>query len=131
MAKVTISTTVAIAGGASITATSPVFNAEATGDVSVELLADDATVTAEIQPSDASQLYVLLISSSYYGPELSYVFSDGTTDSAATFTLDGPQLFSAGNLSAIGVTPTHIRFTMTAAGAAGTVKVFVARDATP
>ena len=131
MATVTTSTTVAIAGGSSVTATSPVFNAEATGEVSIGLLADDAVITAEIQPSAASQLYVLLISSSYYGPELTYVFSDGTTDSATTFTLDGPQLYSAGNLGAVGVTPTHIRFTMTSAGVPATVKVFVARDATP
>jgi len=131
MSRVTTTLSVAIAGGKTVTASSGVIEAEATGQIDIELLADDSEVTVEMQPSSSSQIHVLLLSSSYYGPELTYVFSDGTTDAVDTLTLDGPQVFSAGNLIAIGVNPTQIKLTMASSGKAATVSIFVARDATP
>ena len=131
MARATTTISVAITGGKSVTASSGVIEAEATDQLDIGLLADDSEVTVEIQPSASSQLHVLLLSSTYYGAFLTYVFSDGTTDAATALTLDGPQLFSAGNLGAIGVNPTHIKLTMASSGQDATVSIFVARDATP
>ena len=131
MPKVTISLSVAIAGQRTVTASSGVIEAEAVDIVARELAADDTEVTVEIQPSASSQLHALLLSSSYYGSGLTYVFSDGTTDAADTLTLDGPQIFSAGNLGAIGVNPTQIKLTMASSGQDATVSIFAARDATP
>lgn len=131
MSRVTMSITAAIAGGQAVTASSGIIEAEATGQIDIELAADDNEVTVEIQPSASSQLYVLMLSSTYYGAALTYVFSDGTTDASTTLSLDGPQLFSAGNLGAVGVNPTQIKLTMAASGEDATVSIFVARDATP
>lgn len=129
MSKVTTSVTVSVAGSKSITASSKVMEAEATGNMDIALEADDATITAELQPSAAAQIRSLLISSNYYGPELTYVFSDGSD--STSLTLDGPHLYSAGNLAAMGVEPQQLKLTMTSAGEPATVSVFVARDATP
>lgn len=131
MSRITMTSSVAIAGGQTVTATSGVIEAEATGQVDVNLAADDTEVVVEIQPSASTQIHVLLLSSTFYGSDLTYVFSDGTTDAADTLTLDGPQLFSAGNLGAIGVNPTQIKLTMASSGQDATVSIFVARDATP
>jgi len=131
MSRVTTTISVAIAGGKTVTASTGVIDAQATGNVDVSLSPGDAGVTVEIQPSASSQLYVLLLTSTYYSSDLTYVFSDGVTDAAVTLTLDGPQLFSAGNLGAIGVNPTQIKLTMAPGGEAATVSMFVARDATP
>lgn len=131
MSRITFTLSVSIAGGKTVTASSQVIEAEATGQIDIDLTADDTEVTVEIQPSASSQLHVLLLSSTYYSPHLTYVFNDGSTDAATTLTLDGPQMFSAGNLSAIGVSPRRIKLTMAAAGENATVSIFVARDATP
>jgi hypothetical protein len=131
MSRVTTTISVSIAGGKTVTASSGVIEAEATGNIDVELAPGDTGLTVEIQPSASSQLYVLLLTSTYYSSDLTYVFSDGTTDAADTLVLDGPQLFSAGNLGAIGVNPTQIKLTMAAGGETATVSIFVARDATP
>ncbi len=131
MSSITFTLSVSIAGGKTVTASSGVIEAEATGQIDIDLTADDTEVTVEIQPGTSSQLHVLLLSSTYYSPALTYVFNDGTTDAADTLTLDGPHMFSAGNLSAIGVSPRLIKLTMAAAGENATVSIFVARDATP
>ena len=137
MARVTTTLSVAIAGGQSVSVSSGVIEAEATGQVDVDLLDDNNELTVEIQPGASSQLHVLLLSSSYYGTELTYVFSDGTTKSSPRLTLDGPQMFSAGNLGANGAKPpTQLLFKLSAlpgdlAGKGATVSIFVARDATP
>ncbi len=131
MSKITFTLSVAIAGGKTVTASSGVIEAEATGQVDIDLTADGTEVTVEIQPGTSSQLHVLLLSSTYYSPDLTYVFNDGTIDAADTLTLDGPQMFSAGSLSAIGVSPRRIKLTMAATGENATVSIFVARDATP
>lgn len=129
MSRVTITLSAAIAGGKAVTVSSGVIEAEATGQVDIDLIADDTEVTADIQPSDSSQLHVLLLSSTHYSSNLTYVFSDGTTDAADTLTLDGPQMFSSGNLAAIGVNPTQIKLTMASSGEDATVSIFVARNA--
>jgi hypothetical protein len=131
MSTITTTLSVTIAGEQTVSASSNTIEAEAIGQVEIDLPADDNPVTVEIQPSASDQLYVLLLSSTYYGPELTYVFSNGSVDAADTLTLDGPQIFSAGNLGAIGVNPTHIKLTMASAGEDATVSIFVARDATP
>ena len=103
MPRITTTISVSIAGGQTVSVSSGVIEAQATDKIDVELAPGDSGITVEIQPSASSQLYVLLLSSTYYSSDLTYVFSDGTTDAADTLSLDGPQLFSAGNLGAIGV----------------------------
>jgi hypothetical protein len=131
MSRITTTISVSIAGGQTVSASSGVIEAQATDRIDIALEPDDAEVTVDLQPGASSQLHVLLLSSTFYSPDLTYVFSDGTTDAAITLTLDGPQLFSAGNLGAIGVNPTQIKLTMAASGKAANVSMFVARDATP
>ncbi|HEC20624.1 MAG TPA: hypothetical protein ENI97_15000 [Gammaproteobacteria bacterium] len=131
MSRVTVTLTAAIAGGQTFSASSGVIDAEATGQIDVDLTADDSTVTVDIQPSAASQIHVLMISSTHYSSNLTYVFSDGSSDAADTLTLDGPHSYSAGNLGAVGVKPTQIKFTLASGGDDATVSIFVARDATP
>ncbi len=115
MAKVTTTLSIAIAGGQTVSVSSGVIDAEATGQVDVILPDDGSTVTVEVQPSASSQLHALLLSSSYYGSRLRYVFSDGTTESSPVLTLDGPHMFSAGNLGANGTNPpTQMKFTLEA-----------------
>ncbi len=129
MPQVTTSLTLSISGSQNVTVSSGVIDAEAIGHVDVAVAADDSTTTAEIQPSNANQIHALMISSSYYGPALTYAFSDGTNDSTG-LTLNGPQLFSGGSVESIGVNPTQIKLTMTNAGEDATVNIVVARDAT-
>jgi len=131
MSRISVELSVAITGGKTITASSGIIEAEATGQLDIDLEADDTEITVEIQPSASSQLHILLLSSTYYASDLTYVFSDGTNDAEDRLTLDGPQMFSAGNLAAIGVNPTQIKLTMASSGKAATVSIFVARDATP
>jgi hypothetical protein len=137
MARITTKISIAMAGGKTLSVTSGVIDAEATGQIDVDLPDDGSEVTVEIQPGAASQLHALLLSSSYYGPELTYVFSDGTTKSSPRLTLDAPQLFSAGNMGANGAKPPlQILFKLAAlsgdlAGKGASVSIFVARDATP
>jgi len=137
MARITTKISIAMAGGKTISVTSGVIDAEATGQIDVDLPDDGNEVTVEIQPGAASQLHALLLSSSYYGPELTYVFSDGTTKSSPRLTLDAPQLFSAGNMGANGAKPPlQVLFKLAAlpgdlAGKGASVSIFVARDATP
>jgi hypothetical protein len=137
MARVTTTLSIAIAGGKTVAVSSGVIQAEATGQIEVDLPDDNSEVTVEIQPSASSQLHVLLLSSSYYGSELEYVFSDGTTKSSPRLTLDAPQMFSAGNMGANGAKPPlQILFRLNTmpgdlAGKGASVSIFIARDATP
>lgn len=131
MYRVTTTLSVSIAGGQTVSSSSDVIEAEAIDQLDIELAADDTPVTVEIQPSASSQLHALLLSSTHYSSDLTYVFNDGASDADETLTLDGPQIFSAGNLGAISVNPTHIILTMASTGEASTVSIFVARDATP
>ena len=137
MARLTTTLSIAIAGGKTVSVSSGVIEAEATGQIDVALPDDNTEVTVEIQPSDSSQMHVLLLSSSYYGEELEYVFSDGTTKSSPRLTLDGPQMFTAGSLGANGAKPpVQMLFKLNnmpgdLAGKGAKVSIFIARDATP
>jgi len=133
MSSLTTTLSVTIAGGDTVSASSEVIEAEATGQIDIEIAAGTADLMVEIQPSASTQIHVLLLSSSFYGSGLTYVFNDGTSDADDILTLDGPQMFSAGSLAAISVNPTQIKLSMAAspAGEDATVSIFVARDATP
>lgn len=130
MFRVTTTLSVSIAGGQTVSAASDVIEADAIDSIDIELSADDTPVTVEIQPGASSQLHALLLSSTFYSSDLTYVFNDGSSDADETLTLDGPQMFSAGNLTAISVDPTNIKLTMASTGEAATVSIFVARNAT-
>jgi hypothetical protein len=137
MARITTTLSIAIAGENSVAVSSGVIEAEATSQIDVNLPDDNSEITVEIQPSASSQLHVLLLSSSYYGSELEYVFSDGNTKSSPRLTLDAPQMFSAGSMGANGAKPPlQILFKLNTmpgelAGEGASVSIFIARDATP
>ena len=131
MSKLSMSLSVSVEGGARISLPSDLIDAEATSYIDVNLAPGDTDVVVEVQPSASSQLHLLVISSSLYSPDLTYVFSDGTTDAASTVTLDAPHLYSAGNLGAVGVDANQVKLSLAPAGAETTVTIFVARDATP
>lgn len=130
MSNVTTTLSVAMSPGQTVSVSSGVFEADASDTVAVEVPNDDTFVVANLQPGAASELRALLVYSSYYGPHLVYQFSDGTDDATGEMILDGPQMFSAGNIRAT-VDPTKIKLKMAVAGETATVNILVVRDATP
>jgi|GEM_PF-639666 len=91
--------------------------------------------TVEIQPGGENQVSFLLINSSLYGPELTYVVNDGISDSAS-ITLDEPHLYlGTGAVSLLGSDgPKTIAFTNTHpvdSEQPAAIEILVGRDATP
>lgn len=88
-----------------------------------------------IQPGDAAQVSLIVIKSNLYGPELTYVASDGTDDSDP-IVLDEPQIMlGSGAVGLLGVAPKILKFkNKHAAGDAAkkaSIEILVGRDATP
>jgi len=109
--------------------TQSVIEADTTDQINVDL-ESDINMTVDTQLSATSQLRVIILFSTYYSEHLGHVFSDGATNAADTLMLDAPQLYSAGNLASIGVSPTQIKLQMPVEGQAATVNIFVVRDTT-
>lgn len=133
MAKLTWSITIQVTGAPTMTAAAAEQTVEATDHVSVQIAPGDADKVVEIQPGAATGIQLLVVQANTYSAEnpISFVASDGSTDSAA-ITLNGPQVFTASGVALFAVDPpTQLKFTNPAAGAAAEVEVFVARDATP
>jgi hypothetical protein len=129
-----------IPGGPTLSATASV-EIEAYDRIDITLVPGDNNKIVEIQPGSAGQLRLLVIKSSLYDDEgnLTYLVSDGSTDSAVV-NLDAPQIFvGAGAVSLFGVDPPlNIKFTngLTPSGPSDTskdanIEILVARDATP
>lgn len=88
-----------------------------------------------IQPGDAAQVSLIVITSSLYGPEITYVASDGTDDSDP-IVLDEPQIMlGSGAVGLLGVAPKILKFKNEhPAGDASkkaAIEILVGRDATP
>lgn len=129
MPKIITTNSVSIAGGQTVSVSSDAIEAEATSQIDVNIEPNATEITIEIQPSPADQIHVLLISSTFYGSDLTYKFSDGTTDSSA-ITLDVPQSFSGTTLAPIvSFDPTQLKMTMAVTGEEATISIFIARTA--
>jgi hypothetical protein len=131
MANIKTAINLTVEGGQPVYALSDEIAAEAVSYLIIDLARGDTDLVVEVQPSVSSQLHLMLLTSSIYTSDLTYRFSDGSTDAAVALTLDGPHLYSAGNLAAFGVDPLQIKLTLAGAGEDAQVSLFVARDATP
>lgn len=130
MTTINAAASFAVPGGPTLALNSAIA-AEAYDKIDVAIAPGDAEKVVNIQPGAAAQLRLLVIKSSFYGAELSYVASDGTDDSDAV-TLDGPQLFiGPGAIALFGVDPRALKFSNTHATQAAQVEILVGRDATP
>jgi len=119
-----------VSGGTTMAVTADAQSAEAIDTVEVVLSPGDTNKVLDIQPGGAPAIHLLVIKSSFYGPELSYKASDGSSDSLKV-TLDAPQVFSGGSLALFDLAPRKLKFTNTSPDKKATVLIFVARDATP
>lgn len=109
---------------------------EAYDKIEVTIAPGSSKQAIEIQPGSADHLNLLLIKSSVYDPKLSYLVSDGTTDSSTSITLDEPHFYlGVGAVSIFGLAPKILKFTnsLSAADPASkaTIEILVGRDATP
>lgn len=82
-----------------------------------------------VQPSPADSVALLLVSSSRYGPGLTFTANDGKKD-GSTVALTQPQVLAAGAVGLLGAAPNVLKFTNGLAEPV-TVDVYVFRDATP
>ncbi|MBI1395868.1 MAG: hypothetical protein GC151_07795 [Betaproteobacteria bacterium] len=137
MASVTYGMSVQVSGGPQVSVTrSATVEAYEKVDVTVDPGGAGASaVTVDLQPGPAAQMRLMLIKSSLYGPELTLVASDGTTDSDE-IALTEPQFFLGGAFVLFGgVDPTQLKLrnTHTAGDATkkASIEILVARDATP
>ncbi|HBB32285.1 MAG TPA: hypothetical protein DDZ80_23595 [Cyanobacteria bacterium UBA8803] len=94
-----------------------------------------AAKIVEVQPGGQNQVSFLLINSSLYGAELTYVVNDGMSDSDS-ITLDEPHLYlGSGAVSLLGSNgPKTIAFTNTHptdSDLKAAIEILVGRDATP
>ncbi len=122
--------TLQISGFPAISVSRAPTEVEAVDHVEASIAPGDKAKVVEIQPGALSQVSVLLIKSSSYGPHLTFKVSDGTTDSAP-IVLDGPQLFSGGGIALFGLAPHQLKFTNTSADKPAALEIHVVRDATP
>lgn len=131
MAKVSWSTSIQTAGGPTVSVVQDPVDAEATDRVEISVAPGDVDKVVNLQPGPASGVLLLSIKSNNYGngTDISYLVSDGATDSAKV-TLSGPQVFSGGSVGLFTVDPKILKFSNAGASAAD-IEIFVARDATP
>lgn len=91
-------------------------------------LEDGATgVVVDLQPGDAGQVVLLVVSASAYDPPVTWSPDGGTTSVA----LDAPLvLVGTGAVGLIGTAPKQFQWT-NATGALVNVEILIGRDATP
>ena len=132
MAIINAAASFQVPGGPTL-ALSSAISAEAYDKIEVTVNPGDSSKQVEIQPGAAARIRLLVVKSSLYGAELSYVASDGTDNSTAV-TLDGPQIFiSPGVIDLFGVDPKVLKFgnTHTDPAKKAQIEILVGRDATP
>lgn len=128
MAQLNWSTSVRIKGGSTLVVESGPLEAEATERIEVAVPAG-VTKNVSLQPGNAASVHLLVLKSDQY-KDLSFVVSDGTTDSKKVV-FSGAQVYSGGALDLFGVDPKIVKFTNPATSPEAKIEIFVARDATP
>jgi hypothetical protein len=125
---------VQVTKGPNFTCAGPALQVEAIDQVAVSIEPGDAEMLVELQPGAAKDIHLIVIQSSYYGPELTYAVSDGKDQPSESLavTLDGPQIFTCGSAALFNVdTPRQLKFTNSSTSTTAAVTITVARDATP
>lgn len=134
MATINLALNIQVVGGPKVLI-SKSKSVEAYDKIEVEIQPGTGAQIVQIQPGGEKQVSLMLIKSSLYGSELTYVVNDGTSDSAST-TLDEPHLYlGTGAVSLLGSnSPKTIAFTNTHpvdSDKKATIEILVGRDATP
>jgi hypothetical protein len=134
MATVNLTVAIQAVGGPQVNLTRSV-PIEAYDKIEIEVPPGGAAapfVTVEIQPGAAAKVVMLSIQSTILGAELTYVASDGASDSVAV-TLDQPQVYVGNSVSLFKIAPKLLKFKNTHAAAdpskTAVVEIFVGRKA--
>jgi hypothetical protein len=122
--------TVQVDGRVQMSASTAAHPAEAIESLQVTIEQGDTDKVVYLMPGAATSVHVLVIKSTFYGEELTFKASDGSTDSDPV-TLSSPQAYSSGSVALFGLDPNQLKFTNTSADQSANVAIFVARDATP
>jgi hypothetical protein len=139
MATINLTLNVQVASGPQIQITKP-KSVEADDKIEVIIKPDNKEQAIQIQPGDANLVSFLLIKSSFYGSELTYIVNDGgsNNNSANAIALDEPHLYlGTGAISVLGVAPKVLKFTNkpptdpNKKPQDAAIEILVGRDATP
>lgn len=125
---------VQVTGGPQIAITSKPKSIQAYDKIEVIIEPGDTERSVDIQPSNGEKVIFLLIKSSLYGSEITYLVNDGTDDSANAIALDEPHIYSGtGAIALLGIDPKILKFTnthpATDASKRAIIEIFVGRDA--
>lgn len=115
-------------GAPAISASSATAQLEGFDQVQVVVEPGATDMEVNIQPGPADRVALLLVSSTVYGPGLTFTVFKGN-NKGATVALTQPQVFAAGAVALLGAAPQIFKFTSTLLDPA-TVSVYVFRDAT-
>ena len=117
--------------GVALSSATHTLEVEATGQIAVTVPGESGGTPGElvvdVQPGDAGQVKLLMITADSYGEDLTYTVTGGSADVA----LDGPQIFvGSGAVGLLGATQNTITFSNSDASSVA-VQIQVGRDATP
>lgn len=107
------SITAEVTGAGTITAAADAMLVEAIDHIFITIKHGIQTIDqlAEIQPSDATNIRLLVIKSSLYSKELSFkVSGDGGVTKSDKIVLDAPQVFTSGNIALFKQEPKSLYF---------------------
>lgn len=108
--------------------------AEAYDGIDVVINHGAVNKVVQLQPGESSQITLLVIQSSLYGPEITFKANDGeANDSDAEVALTAQQIYAKGAADLFGVPVRALKFSNTnvAVDKDARIRIFVARDATP
>ncbi len=131
MATLSWSMTVQVTDSAALSISRSPIEAEGIDRIDVTIAPGDTNKLVNIQSGAANSIHLLTISSSSYGPHLSFKANDGAADSATTVILDSPQIFSGGSVALFGLAPRQLKFSNSSTDKPANIQILVARDATP
>ncbi|MDF3308913.1 hypothetical protein P3H15_28260 [Rhodococcus sp. T2V] len=121
---------VQVDGRVAMSVSTPAESAEAIESLEVTIAAGDTDKVVDLIPGEGTSVKVVVIKSSFYGDDVSFKASDGSTDSDPV-TLSAPQVYAGGSVALFGLNPNQLKFTNASATKSADVAIFVARDATP
>src|SRR4051794_24537329 len=108
MATVNYGFSIQVSGGPQV-GQSKTATIEAYDKVEIKLEGGATDIAVDVQPGAASQVILLAITSSLYGPKIPYKVPAGGGD-RAPFTLDPPHFFPGGAIAMIGVARKTLKF---------------------
>lgn len=121
---------VQVDGRAAMSASTPSEDAEAVESLEVTIAPGAAGMVVDLMPGKGTSVKLIVIKSSFYSNDVSYMASDGKTDSGSV-TLSAPQVYTGGSVALFGISPNQLKFTNASTTTSADVTILVARDATP